>query len=146
MTIMSPYIILDIKLINLIKTLIKKNVEVIFLVSYKTDNYFIQFSSLIFLKFLMHYKIKIFFLELGFYHRKIYIIDKKYVLFGSMNFDIRSIYINEECLFIINDVNFLNKIYINIKKNFFSKFINYKKTNFLIKFIYIVSFLNYYIQ
>ncbi|XZR53087.1 MAG: phospholipase D-like domain-containing protein [Candidatus Carsonella ruddii] len=144
--IMSPYIILDINLINLIKTLIKKNIEIIVLVSYETDNYYIHFSSLIFLKFLMYYKIKIFFLELGFYHRKIYIIDYKYVCFGSMNFDIRSIYINEECLFIMNDVNFLYKININIKKNFFSKFINYKKTKILIKFIYIVSFLNYYTQ
>ncbi|WMC19956.1 MAG: phospholipase D-like domain-containing protein [Candidatus Carsonella ruddii] len=144
--IMSPYIILDIKLINIVKILIKKNIEIIFLISYKTDNYFIQFSSIIFLKFLMYYKIKIFFLELGFYHRKIYIIDKKYVLFGSMNFDIRSIYINEECLFIMNDKYFLYKINLNIKKNFFSKFINYKKTKILLKFIYIVSFLNYYIQ
>ncbi|XZR52682.1 MAG: phospholipase D-like domain-containing protein [Candidatus Carsonella ruddii] len=144
--IMSPYIILDIKIINIIKILIKKNVEIFFLLSYKTDNFFIQFSSLIFFKFLINFKIKILFLELGFYHRKIYIIDKKYVFFGSMNFDIRSIYINEECLFIINDEFFLYKININIKKNFFPKFINYKKTKILIKFIYIVSFLNYYIQ
>ncbi|BFI90905.1 phospholipase D-like domain-containing protein [Candidatus Carsonella ruddii] len=144
--IMSPYVILDMNLINLIKNLIKKNIEIIFLISYKTDNFFIQCSSIIFLKFLMNYKTKVFFLEIGFYHRKIYIIDDKYIFFGSINFDIRSVYINKECLFIINDKKFLKEININIEKNFFFKFINYKKTNFLIKFIYVFSFLNYYLQ
>ncbi|AFP84120.1 putative endonuclease related to cardiolipin synthase [Candidatus Carsonella ruddii HT isolate Thao2000] len=143
---MSPYIILDLNLIKIIKILLKKNIKIKFIVSYKTDNYFIHFSSLIFLKFLTNYKIEIFFLEIGFYHRKIYLIDETYVCFGSMNFDIRSIYINNECLFIIKDYFFFYKILNKIKKNFFPIFINYKKNSFFLKIIYIVSFLNYFIQ
>lgn len=143
---MSPYIILDLELINFIKILKKKNIEIKVYVSYKSDNIYTQLSSLIFLKYLIKLKIKIFFLKNGFYHRKIYLIDKKYLIFGSMNFDIRSVYINEECLFIINNKNLKKKIFLKIKKNFLFNIINYKKKNFFIKFIYIVSFINYFSQ
>ncbi|AFP83940.1 phospholipase D-like domain-containing protein [Candidatus Carsonella ruddii] len=143
---MSPYIILDLNLIKIIKILINKNILIKFIVSYKTDNYFTHFSSLIFLKFLVKYNVEVIFLRIGFYHRKIYIIDNIYVCFGSMNFDIRSLYINEECIFIIKNFFFLNEVINNVKKNFFPIFISNKKNLFSLKIIYIVSFLNYFIQ
>ncbi|ATX33515.1 hypothetical protein CUN91_00970 [Candidatus Carsonella ruddii] len=139
--IISPYIILDLKLIFLFKKL--KYIHIYIYVTYKSDNLYIQNSSFIFLKFLKKYKIKIYFLKKGFFHRKIYIIDNFFFL-GSNNFDNRSIYINKECLFCFFDKN--------IKKTFFKKiknfifYINYKKKIFFIKFIYIISFLNYFFQ
>ncbi|WP_433928079.1 phospholipase D-like domain-containing protein [Candidatus Carsonella ruddii] len=142
---MSPYIILDLCLINIIKKLILLKKKIFLYISYKTDNLYIQGVSLIFLKILMNYNIKIYFLNIGFFHRKIYIFDDLYILFGSNNFDIRSIYINQECLIFLSDKIF-KKLFFKKLKNNLLNFLYYKKKFFYIKFFYIVSFLNYYFQ
>ncbi len=147
LVIMSPYIILDKNLINLVKNLLNKRVDITIYVSCETDNLYIQISSLIFLKFLMNYKVKIFFLSDGFFHRKIYIIDSDYIIFGSMNFDIRSIFINKECLILIKDACFKKIFYEELNKQIISiSMKTHKKKPILLKFIYIFSFLNYFIQ
>lgn len=144
--IMSPYIILDKKIINLIKKLKKKNIDINIYISYKSDNVYTHISSLIYSKFLKKYS-NIYFLKFGFFHRKIYILDKKYIIFGSMNFDIRSIYINKESLLLFFDKKFYKLFKKKIMKKYFTLNIyNYKKKKIIIKFLFILSFLNYFIQ
>ncbi|WP_414626119.1 phospholipase D-like domain-containing protein [Candidatus Carsonella ruddii] len=140
--IISPYIILDLKLIFFLKKN-KNKYDIFIYLSYKTDNLYIQNSSFIFIKILKKYKINIFFLKKGFFHRKIYIIEK-FFFFGSNNFDNRSIYINKECFFCFFSKS-IKKIFLKKIKNFLFIYNNIKKF-FFIKFIYIISFLNYFFQ
>ncbi|UNB92154.1 phospholipase D-like domain-containing protein [Candidatus Carsonella ruddii] len=144
--IISPYLIIDLQIINIIKN-ININIAIYLFLSYKSDNLYIQNTSIIFVKFLKKKNIKIYLLCLGFFHKKIYIFDKKYILFGSINFDIRSNYFNKENLFIIKDNIFRNIFFKKIKKEkIFLYNINYKKKFFYLKFFYIISFLNYFLQ
>ncbi|MFI4883767.1 MAG: phospholipase D-like domain-containing protein [Candidatus Carsonella ruddii] len=141
--IISPYLIIDLQLIKIIKII---KINIILYLSFKNDNIYIQNTSIIFLKFLKK-KIKIYLLYNGFFHKKIFIFDKKYFLFGSSNFDIRSNYFNKENIFIIKNFSFINFFLNEIKKKIiYKKNINYKKKNFYIKFFYIISFLNYFLK
>ncbi|MGK2912727.1 MAG: phospholipase D-like domain-containing protein [Candidatus Carsonella ruddii] len=141
--VISPYLIIDLQLVKIINN-IKINITIY--LSFKTDNIYIQNTSIIFLKFLKK-KIKIYLLYYGFFHKKIFIFDKKYFLFGSSNFDIRSNYFNKENVFIIKNLLFINFFLNEMKKKIIYKiFINYKKKNFYIKFFYIISFLNYFLK
>ncbi|MFI4878722.1 MAG: phosphatidylserine/phosphatidylglycerophosphate/cardiolipin synthase family protein [Candidatus Carsonella ruddii] len=141
--IISPYLIIDLQLIKIVKNI---KIEITIYLSFKTDNIYIQNTSIIFLKFLKK-KIKIYLLCNGFFHKKIFIFDKKYFLFGSSNFDIRSNYFNKENIFIIKNFLFISFFLNEIKKKIIYKNdINYKKKNFYIKFFYIISFLNYFLK
>ncbi|MFI4870131.1 MAG: phospholipase D-like domain-containing protein [Candidatus Carsonella ruddii] len=141
--IISPYLIIDLQIITIIK-IVKVNIYIY--LSFKNDNIYIQNTSIIFLKFLKK-KIKIYLLYNGFFHKKIFIFDKKYFFFGSSNLDIRSNYFNKENIYIIKNFLFINFFLNEIKKkNIYKNIINYKKKNFYIKFFYIISFLNYFLK
>ncbi|AFP83558.1 phospholipase D-like domain-containing protein [Candidatus Carsonella ruddii] len=139
--IITPYIIFDKKIIFFLKIL-KKNIKINIIISYTSDNILIYSVCILFLKYFKN-KINFYVLKFIFNHKKIYIIDKKIILFGSMNFDIRSIYINLESIIIVSDKFFVKKFFFLLKKELIFNFTFFFKKKFLLKILFILTFLSY---
>ncbi|AFP83748.1 putative endonuclease related to cardiolipin synthase [Candidatus Carsonella ruddii CS isolate Thao2000] len=139
--VITPYIVFDKKIIFFLKVL-KKNIKINIIISYTSDNIFIYSVCILFLKYFKN-EINFYILKFIFNHKKIYIIDNKFILFGSMNFDIRSIYINLESIMIVSNKFFIKDFFFLLKKELIFNFLFFIKKKFLLKILFILSFLNY---
>ncbi len=123
--IITPYFIPSNCLINAICTVASKGVNVNIIMSDKNDNYLVYWSSRFFLKNLIKSGVKIYFLKDNFLHTKLILIDNNISLLGTINFDLRSIWLNFEIALLIKNF-ILNKKLFNIIKKYisYSKLIN----------------------
>ncbi len=140
----TPYFVPSSLLINTICSIANKGIEVNIILSKKSDSFLVYWASRYFFKDLYLSNIKIYLYKDNFLHSKSILIDNNISILGSINFDIRSIWLNFEILLIIYNNHINKKLYkIHqqyitqsklIDNSFFSKKKMYE--NFFEKFSY----------
>lgn len=116
----TPYLIPSKNLLSAICIASERGVDVKIIIPKYNDSIFIYWASKFFFYKLLKKGVKIYQLKTGFLHTKSIIIDKKISFIGTVNLDIRSIYLNFEINLIIEDVIF-NKSLLYIQNKYISK-------------------------
>ncbi|MCF6138943.1 cardiolipin synthase [Pseudalkalibacillus berkeleyi] len=97
----SPYFIPGRKITQALKAACQNGVKVQILIPLRADHPFVKEAAIPFLLPLLHAGAEIYRYYPGFYHAKVFMIDKRFCDIGTANFDKRSFYLNNEvnCLF-----------------------------------------------
>lgn len=125
----TPYLILDDKMLNALKSAVLSGKKVVVLIPKLKDKTFVYNVTLYYAKILLSYGIIIYRYN-GFLHSKCMLIDKEIFLVGSCNFDMRSFYLNFETSMIIYNKKVGEKYYsilLNDIKNSSRFTLNYYK-------------------
>ncbi|QJC35584.1 cardiolipin synthase [Enterobacteriaceae endosymbiont of Donacia sparganii] len=116
----TPYFIPSNNLLLAICIASERGVDVQIIIPKYNDSILIYWASKFFFYKLLKSGVKIYQLKTGFLHTKSIIIDKKISFIGTVNLDIRSIYLNFEINLIIED-NIFNKSLLNIQNKYILK-------------------------
>ena len=92
----TPYFVPDDALLLAITTAAKRGVKVILNVPKKVDSLLVQFASQAYFDPLLSAGVQIYLFNAGLLHAKILCVDDDYCLFGTVNMDMRSFYLNME--------------------------------------------------
>jgi cardiolipin synthase len=92
----TPYFVPDDALLLAITTAAKRGVNVILNVPKKVDSRLVRYASRAYFEPLLAAGVKIYLFDEGLLHAKILCIDDNYCLFGTVNMDMRSFYLNME--------------------------------------------------
>lgn len=127
----TPYFIPTKFLLKSLCIMSKKGIDISIILPYKNDCFFVYWANRFYIYKLLLSNIKVYFLKKNFLHTKAILIDDNISLIGTINFDMRSIWLNLEIGLIINDIIINKKLY-NIQKKYISKSIlldinNWKK-------------------
>ncbi len=122
----TPYFIPSDFLVDAICTVADKGVDVSIIMPNNNDSFLVYWASRYYLNDLLLSNVKIYFFKSNFLHTKSILIDDNLSLIGTINFDMRSIWLNFEIGLIIDDV-YLNNRLFKIQKKYISKseLINY---------------------
>lgn len=92
----TPYFVPDDALLLAMTTAAKRGVKVILNVPKKVDSLLVQFASQAYFDPLLSAGVQIYLFNAGLLHAKILCVDDDYCLFGTVNMDMRSFYLNME--------------------------------------------------
>lgn len=92
----TPYFVPDDALLLAMTTAAKRGVKVILNVPKKVDSLLVQFASQAYFDPLLSAGVQIYLFNPGLLHAKILCVDDDYCLFGTVNMDMRSFYLNME--------------------------------------------------
>lgn len=92
----TPYFVPDDALLLALTTAAKRGVKVILNVPKKVDSLLVRFSSQAYFEPLLSAGVQIYLFNAGLLHAKILCVDDDYCLFGTVNMDMRSFYLNME--------------------------------------------------
>ena len=92
----TPYFVPDDALLLALTTAAKRGVKVILNVPKKVDSLLVQFASQAYFDPLLSAGVQIYLFNAGLLHAKILCVDDDYCLFGTVNMDMRSFYLNME--------------------------------------------------
>lgn len=92
----TPYFVPDEALSGALVTAAKRGVEVILIIPEKVDSFLVQHASQAYYQELLEVGVSIALFENGLLHAKMVVIDDDYCLFGTVNIDMRSFYLNME--------------------------------------------------
>ncbi|QJC31971.1 cardiolipin synthase [Enterobacteriaceae endosymbiont of Donacia versicolorea] len=112
----TPYFIPSNNLLLAIYIAAKRGVNVKIIIPKYNDSILIYWANKFFFYKLLKFGVKIYQLKKGFLHTKSIIIDKKISFIGTVNFDIRSLYLNFEINLIIYDIIFNNSLLLTQNK------------------------------
>lgn len=113
----TPYLIPSEELLNSICTAARRGVKVLIVIPLRNDSILANWASKSFFLELLEAGVIIYQFKNGLLHAKSILIDDKLSLIGTINLDIRSLYINFEITLIIDDTKFGNNL-ANIQKNY----------------------------
>jgi len=102
----TPYFVPDEALLQALKSTAKRGLDVTLIVPRKNDSKLAQYAGRSFYHELLTAGVKIMRFNSGLLHSKTVIIDDHLVLMGSVNLDMRSIWLNFEATLMIDDENF----------------------------------------
>ncbi|WP_435980271.1 cardiolipin synthase [Psychrobacter sp. DM4] len=92
----TPYFVPDEALSGALATAAKRGVEVTLIIPKKVDSFLVQHASQAYYQELLESGVNIALFEGGLLHAKTVVIDDDYCLFGTVNIDMRSFYLNME--------------------------------------------------
>ena len=92
----TPYFVPDDALLLALTTAAKRGVKVILNVPKKVDSLLVRFASQAYFEPLLSAGVQIYLFNAGLLHAKILCVDDDYCLFGTVNMDMRSFYLNME--------------------------------------------------
>ncbi|WP_019673992.1 phospholipase D-like domain-containing protein [Psychrobacter lutiphocae] len=92
----TPYFVPDEALLAALTTAAKRGVEVTLILPKKVDSFLVQHASQSSYSILMEAGVKIALFKGGLLHAKTVVVDDDYCLFGTVNMDMRSFYLNME--------------------------------------------------
>ena len=92
----TPYFVPDEPLSGALVTAAKRGLEVILIIPEKVDSFLVQHASQAYYQELLEAGVKIALFKGGLLHAKMVVIDDDYCLFGTVNIDMRSFYLNME--------------------------------------------------
>lgn len=102
----TPYFVPDDSLLQALKSVAKRGLEVTLLIPRRIDSHLAKYASRSFYDELLSHGIEILRFEGGLLHTKSVIIDDHLVLVGSVNLDMRSIWLNFEATLVVDDPAF----------------------------------------
>lgn len=106
----TPYFVPDDTLLTAIKSAAERGVNVRIIVPRKNDSKLIQFASQAHFEDLLKAGVDIFLFTGGLLHSKTITVDGDFALFGSVNLDMRSFWLNFEATLFIYNRNFTGQI------------------------------------
>ena len=109
-TITTPYFVPDEALLQALKSTAKRGLEVTLIVPSKNDSKLAQYASRSFYDELLQAGVQIMHFNGGLLHSKIVIIDDHLVLMGSVNLDMRSLWLNFEATLMVDDDTFCQQM------------------------------------
>ncbi|ROV57405.1 cardiolipin synthase [Neisseria chenwenguii] len=110
-TITTPYFVPDEPLLTALTVAAKRGVDVTLIVPEKVDSLLVRYASRAYYPMLLASGVKIAAFKGGLLHAKTMTIDEDYALFGTVNMDMRSFFLNLEISLAIYDRDMANQIY-----------------------------------
>ncbi len=107
----TPYFVPDESLLTALKSAAMRGVDVLLLVPAKNDSRMVQYASRSYYQELLHTGVRIQQFTGGLLHTKCVLVDRKTALFGTVNLDMRSVWLNYELTLIVYDDNFGQQIF-----------------------------------
>ena len=92
----TPYFVPDEALSGALVTAAKRGLDVTLIIPEKVDSFLVQHASQAYYQELLEAGVKIALFKGGLLHAKMVVIDEDYCLFGTVNIDMRSFYLNME--------------------------------------------------
>ena len=92
----TPYFVPDEALSGALATAAKRGLEVTLIIPEKVDSFLVQHASQAYYQELLEAGVKIALFKGGLLHAKMVVVDDDYCLFGTVNIDMRSFYLNME--------------------------------------------------
>ncbi|MBQ7572891.1 MAG: cardiolipin synthase [Clostridia bacterium] len=108
--IMTPYLVLDNETMEALRYAVSRGVEVKIIIPHHPDKAYAYWLAHTYYPELMHYGVEIYEYSPGFIHAKTMIVDNKYTVVGTVNFDYRSFYLHYECAVLMAGVDEIEKI------------------------------------
>ena len=106
----SPYFVPDEALLTALKSAAMRGVDVQLLVPEKNDSRMVHHASRSYYQELLQAGVKILQFYGGLLHTKCVLVDRSTVLFGTVNLDMRSVWLNYELTLIVYDAEFGQRI------------------------------------
>lgn len=92
----SPYFIPSPRLMNVLLGCLNRGVELTILLPMKKDHPFVKPASYLYLRPLVEKGARVYHFYQGFYHSKVFVVDRRLCYTGTANFDRRSFFWNDE--------------------------------------------------
>lgn len=112
----SPYFVPDESLLTALKSAAMRGVDVQLLVPKKNDSRMVHHASRSYYQELLQAGVKIQQFDGGLLHTKCVLVDRSTVLFGTVNLDMRSVWLNFEVTLIIYDAKFGQRISVLLEQ------------------------------
>lgn len=109
-TITTPYFVPDELLLTALTTAAKRGVEVVLILPEKVDSFLVRWASRAYYPKLLAAGVKIALFHGGLLHAKTLVVDEDYALFGTVNMDMRSFFLNLEISLAIYDAEIARSI------------------------------------
>ncbi|WP_416192302.1 cardiolipin synthase [Neisseria sp. CCUG12390] len=110
-TITTPYFVPDEPLLLALTSAAKRGVDVTLIVPAKVDSVMVHYASRAYYPMLLESGVKLALFRGGLLHAKTMTVDDNYALFGTVNMDMRSFFLNLEISLAIYDQGMTQKIY-----------------------------------
>ncbi len=94
--IMTPYLILDEKIISALLTAAKGGLDVRIITPHIPDKWYVHAVSRAHYEILTEAGVRVYEYTPGFIHSKVYLVDDRYAMVGTVNLDFRSLYLHYE--------------------------------------------------
>ena len=107
----TPYFVPSSDLLETLKMTAQRGVTVELIIPQKNDSLMVQWASRAFYSELMLAGVKIYEFHGGLLHTKSVVIDEQFCLVGTVNMDMRSLWLNFEVTLAIDDHEFTEKMY-----------------------------------
>lgn len=107
----TPYFVPSDTLIQVIKMTAQRGVVVELIIPKKNDSLLVSWASKSYFSELMEAGVKIYEFDAGLLHTKSVVIDQQYCLVGSVNLDMRSLWLNFELTLAVDDYEFTKELY-----------------------------------
>ncbi|EJN6829639.1 cardiolipin synthase [Vibrio cidicii] len=105
-TITTPYFVPSADLLETLKMTAQRGIQVELIIPHKNDSIMVQWASRAFYTELMEAGVKIYEFYGGLLHTKSVVIDEQFCLVGTVNLDMRSLWLNFEVTLAIEDLQF----------------------------------------
>ncbi|QIQ41860.1 MAG: cardiolipin synthase [Buchnera aphidicola (Microlophium carnosum)] len=102
----TPYLVPSEDLLQAICTAAQRGVEVSIIIPLYHDSILVKWASRVFFSELLEAGVKIYQFQKGLLHSKSILVDQQLSLIGTVNLDMRSIWLNFEITLVIDDSNF----------------------------------------
>lgn len=106
----TPYFVPDEPLLTALKSAAQRGVDVTLILPEKNDSRLVQYASRAHYHELARTGVRIMLFHGGLLHSKTITVDRKFALFGSVNLDMRSFWLNFEATLFVYDKHFTDKI------------------------------------
>lgn len=107
----TPYFVPSASLLETLKLTAQRGVAVELIIPHKNDSLMVQWASRAFYAELLKVGVRIFEFYGGLLHTKSVVIDQQFCLVGTVNMDMRSLWLNFELTLAIDDQDFTQQMY-----------------------------------
>ncbi|WP_294827296.1 cardiolipin synthase [Gilliamella sp. G0441] len=112
----TPYLVPSDDILHAVVTAAQRGVEVIIIVPKKNDSLMVKWASRAFFSELLDGGVKLYQFNDNLLHTKSVLIDNQLSLVGTVNLDMRSLWLNFEITTVIDDAEFANSLSILLQK------------------------------
>ena len=109
-TISTPYFVPDDAILTALISLARRGVEVTLILPEKNDSVLVRYASAASFDYLISAGVRIALFQSGLLHTKSMVVDNELTIFGSVNLDMRSFWLNFEISLFVYDHNFASEI------------------------------------
>lgn len=110
LTITTPYLIPSETLLHALQTAAERGIEVSIIIPAKNDNLMVEWASRSFFSDLLNAGVNIYRFTGGLLHTKSMMVDDKFCLIGTVNLDMRSLWLNFELTLCIDNEEFCQEL------------------------------------